>query len=196
MKWHEDSPSHFSILFFPPILPPFFLNHSADFFSTAEFHLYVNEGKRSHLEATSRPPSVFFFFFCPFLLSRLPPFYTNSIRPVTQKKSHADQYSLATITHTAQSKLWPRCPSSAEVQASSFSSPQPSLMAPACLLTPRQNGKHMLNWARCARGGWLSTKCCMLVVSQECLSLAHFGQSSPDSSFFLLVRPRAPRTDI
>lgn len=29
----------------------------------------------------------------------------------------------------------------------------------------------------------------MLVVSQECLSLVHTGQSSPDSSLFLLVRP-------
>lgn len=64
----------------------------------------------------------------------------------------------------------------------------------------------MLNWARCKRGECggggggggergegVSTKCCMLVEGQECLSLAHFGQSSPDSSFFLLVRPRAPR---
>lgn len=30
---------------FFPILPPCFLNHSTDFFSTAEFHLYVNEEK-------------------------------------------------------------------------------------------------------------------------------------------------------
>lgn len=63
-------------------------------------------------------------------------------------------------------QLWPCSPLSLEVQASSASSPQPSLMAPACLLTPRENGKHMLNWARC-EGGREGAKHKMLYIGSK-----------------------------
>lgn len=43
-------------LFTPPILPPFLLNHSTDSFSTAEFHLYVNEEKGAILKPPRTHP--------------------------------------------------------------------------------------------------------------------------------------------
>lgn len=131
-------------LFYPP--PP--LNHGADFFSTAEFHLYVNEEKGAILKTPSPSPLL------------LQPHHTT-----THKESAGDQCGLVRTLNDRspcvcvsacgppshcpiQSKCDPADPPSPAAQALSASSPQPPLMAPACLLTPRENGKHMLDWAK------------------------------------------------
>lgn len=58
-------------LFHPDPHPPltFFLNHSAHFFSTAEFHLYVNKEKGAILKLS---PPTHTHCSCPFLLSLIP----------------------------------------------------------------------------------------------------------------------------
>lgn len=72
------------------ILPPFFLNHSTDSFSTAEFHLYVNEGKRSHLEASPT--------FLPFHSPMPPPSTPTAPDQYAHKKGRHDCWCIVSIT--------------------------------------------------------------------------------------------------
>lgn len=89
-------------------------------------------------------------------------FYANSTQPVQTKKCSRPVESRTWTAvlwprHTVSShtvQLWPRWP--LEPRGSGLVSllTKPSLMAPACSVTPRENGKHMLkDWARC-EGGW------------------------------------------
>lgn len=196
---------------FAPILPPFLpLNHSTGSFSTAEFHLYVNEAKGAILKHPTRTLSS----------SDASPFCSNITRPRFMENtditvgelsprcrvSHLPSIVLSTMWMEvtvwrlrSQSHAIPYNPTvtllTLELRGSGVVGLLTTALFDGTRLFTYSKGK----WETHAElgemweGGRRNTKCCILVVSQECLRLAHFGQSSSDSSLVLLVRPKTPK---
>lgn len=75
-----------------------------------------------------------------------------------------------------------------------YSSPNHTpLWWPFCVFSPRENGKHMLNWVRCGGGcGGLAQNTMMLVARQECLRRATLASRTWIPQFFSLYGQTAP----
>lgn len=163
-------------------------------------------GKRSHLEANYHTSTLFSRASTPLLLHQ-------SIPPIYRKKNYRQHccFHVPFLIHLEQKNLsGSDCmqfvvrvalkrpavtPLDPPAQRSGPRQPphrSPSLMAPACLPIPKTKMGNTCRIGRDVRGERQSRKCRMMVVSQECLRLAHSGRSSSDSSLVLLVRPKPP----
>lgn len=157
--------------------------------STAEFHLYVNEEEWSHLQVNcSRSFSVSYASYTSPSLCKTPRFHNTVPVHLPAAVRDLDACAVSGRASPCIAPVEQLDPSGAQRLGPRRSTHhRPSLMALSVYLLHGTNGKHMLRQ---------STNCSELEVSEECLSRAHFGQASPDHSFFLSVYSQKLQTDI